>query len=175
MMIAQFLDEEGRAKAWVQHYDDKVQFAKEHIGQVIGRDRVLVLRIYGQHIHMYWNQGIEDVLYHDLKLEIIHRVKGTTNIALTLEELSELNPERILLVVCPEASSRLFWLTLQHSLEWLKLKAVRNRHVYHILSDPWFEYSAVAITRMLDEALLLFTGKCPNVFQENVHGDLNEV
>jgi ABC-type Fe3+-hydroxamate transport system substrate-binding protein len=73
--------------------------------------------------------------------------------------------------VCPETTSRAYWLALQHSAAWRQLKAVRSRQVYLISSDPWFEYSAVAIIRMLDEALLLFTGNCPKAFQDNVHGN----
>ena len=33
-----------------------------------------------------------------------------------------------------------------------------------ISSDPWFEYSALAVMRMLDEALLLFTGDSQTEF-----------
>ncbi|OAB38400.1 helix-turn-helix domain-containing protein [Paenibacillus glacialis] len=175
MMIAQFLDREDRAKLWIQRYNHKVQTAKDQISQALGSDRILVLRIYGNNIHMYWNRGLEDVLYQDLNLEILKRGEGSSNIVVTLDELADLNPERILLVVCPEASSRSYWLALQHSVEWIQLKAVRQRHVYHILSDPWFEYSAVATIRMLDEALLLFTGKCPNAFQDNVHGEFDRI
>lgn len=175
MMIAQFLDREDRATFWIQRYEQKVQSAKEQVGLVLGRDRVLVLRIYGPNIHMYWNRGLEDVLSQDLNLEMLNRIEGLSNMVITLEELLELNPDRILLVVCPEASSRSYWLSIQHSVDWLQLKAVRNRHLYHILSDPWFEYSAVAIMRMLDESLLLFTGKCPNAFQDNVHGDCYKI
>ncbi|MEC0092279.1 helix-turn-helix domain-containing protein [Paenibacillus macquariensis] len=174
-MIAQFLDREDSAKLWIEQYDHKVLAAKDHIGQVLGSDRTIVLRIYGPNIYMYWNRGLEDVLYQDLNLEILNRLEVSSNIVVTIEELAVLNPERILLVVCPEASSRTYWLALQHSIEWIQLTAVRNRHVYYILSDPWFEYSAVAIIRMLDEALLLFTGKCPNSFQDYVHGEFDRI
>jgi AraC family transcriptional regulator, transcriptional activator for feuABC-ybbA operon len=40
-----------------------------------------------------------------------------------------------------------------------------------ISSDPWFEYSALAVTRMLDEALLLFTGDSPNGVLDKSHGE----
>jgi len=175
MMIAQFLDREDKANLWIQHYELRVRNAREQMGPLLGSDRTIVLRIYGPNIHMYWNRGLEDVLYQDLNLEILNRIEGSSNIVITLEELAVLNPERILLVVCPEASSRSYWLALQHSIEWIQLKAVRNRHMYHIFSDPWFEYSAVAIIRMLDEALLLFTGKCPDAFQDYVHGEFHRI
>ncbi|MNI44236.1 HTH-type transcriptional activator Btr [compost metagenome] len=93
---------------------------------------------------------------------------GRTKIS--LDELSLLDPDRILFMICPEASSRAYWLGLQHSPEWNGLRAVRSRRVHTIQSEPWVEYSATAIARMLDEAQLLFTGNCPNAFQDKVHG-----
>lgn len=170
-MIARFLNREERAELWIQRYERKVRSARAQIVRALGSDRLLVLRIYRQSIHVYWNRGLEDVLYRDLKLGLTYRSEPPCNIPLTPEQLAELSPDRILLLVCPEASSRAYWLTLQHSATWRQLKAVRNMHVYPIPSDPWFDYSAVAIDRMLDEALLLFTGKCPKAFQDNVHGD----
>ncbi|MOA56823.1 HTH-type transcriptional activator Btr [compost metagenome] len=85
-------------------------------------------------------------------------------------QLRELDPKRILLLVCPEAESRAYWLELQHNKDWRGLNAVRNGHVYPIPSDPWFEYSAVAVNRMLNETLLLLTGHCPSLPMDNVHG-----
>jgi AraC family transcriptional regulator, transcriptional activator for feuABC-ybbA operon len=170
-MIARFLDREDQAELWIQRYEQRVQSAREQIDAELGHDSILVLRIYGHAIHAYWNRGLEDVLHRDLKLKAVFRPEPSENVQLTLEQVAELNPDRILLVVCPEASSRAYWLALQHTAAWRQLKAVRNLHVYLISSDPWFEYSAVAILRMLDEALLLFTGYCPNVLLDRTHGD----
>ncbi|WP_342774692.1 hypothetical protein [Paenibacillus dokdonensis] len=91
--------------------------------------------------------------------------------SITLQELQELNADRIMLIVCPEATTRKYWLTLQHSAGWKQLQAVQNGHVYMISADPWFEYSSVAIARMLDEALLLFTGYCPNEYLDYGYGE----
>ncbi|MOA50182.1 HTH-type transcriptional activator Btr [compost metagenome] len=89
---------------------------------------------------------------------------------LTLEELAAINPSWILAVVCAESASRSHWLSLQHSRQWRQLRAVQNGQVHPIPSDPWFEYSAISVNRMLDEALLMFTGKCPYRLQDTVHG-----
>jgi ABC-type Fe3+-hydroxamate transport system, periplasmic component len=170
-MIARFLDREDQAELWIQRYEQRVRSAREQLDAVLGNDSILILRIYGQSIHAYWNRGLKDVLHRDLKLKLAFRSESSYNVPLALEQLAELNPDRILLVVCPEASSRAYWLALQHTAAWRQLKAVRNRHVYLITSDPWFEYSAVSIFRMLDEAMLLFTGNCPNALLDSIHGD----
>ncbi|WP_019419409.1 ABC transporter substrate-binding protein [Paenibacillus sp. OSY-SE] len=170
-IIARFLDREDKAEQWIQRYEQRVQSARTQIDKVLGQDKMLALRVYGHSIHIYGNRGLEDVLYQDLKLEAACRRDTSCSLQLTLEQVAELSPDRILVLVCPEASSRAYWLALQHSAEWRQLKAVKNRHVYPITSDPWFEYSAVAIMRMLDEALLLFTGNCPNGFLDNGYGE----
>ncbi|GIQ63873.1 hypothetical protein PACILC2_24410 [Paenibacillus cisolokensis] len=170
-MIARFLDKEDQAELWIQRYEQRVRSAREQLDAVLGNDSILILRIYGQSIHAYWNRGLKDVFHRDLKLKLAFRSESSYNVPLALEQLAELNPDRILLVVCPEASSRAYWLALQHTAAWRQLKAVRNRHVYLITSDPWFEYSAVSIFRMLDEAMLLFTGNCPNALLDSIHGD----
>ncbi|MFC7751081.1 helix-turn-helix domain-containing protein [Paenibacillus thermoaerophilus] len=158
--IAHFLNREEAAERWIQRYERQAEFVRERIGKVLGGERILVLRIYGSRLHVYWNRGLEDVLRRDLRLEAADRGGSSVrNTPITLEQLRELNPDRMLLAVCPDTASRTYWLALQHSSAWWQLKAVRKRRVYPIPSDPWFEYSAVAVSRILDEALLLFTGK----------------
>lgn len=170
--IGRFLNREDKAGQWIRRYEQRVQSAREQIGKALGQqDKILTLRIYGRSIHNYKNRGMEEVLFRDLQLQSASPGGVPAGSPLTLEQLAELAPDRILVLVCPEASSRAFWLALQHSPEWRKLAAVKNRHVYPIASDPWCEYSAVAVTRMLDEALLLFTGNCPNGFQDYSYGE----
>lgn len=169
--IAKFLSRTEEAEQWIEQYEYRVGLAKEHMSQVIQvDDRILVLRIYGEEIYTYWNRGFEEVLHCDLGLELQgNAVQGRTQI--TIGDLSNLRPNRILMMICPEETSRAYWLRLQYTKEWNELEAVKHRNVYMISSDPWTEYSATAISRMLDETLLLFTGNCPNVIQDNVHGD----
>lgn len=168
-VLARFLEREEKAEEWIMHHERKVKAARTEIERTLGQDKIMVLRIYGDHIHTYWNRGIDEVLYEDLKIQPAGPARSPSN-PLTLEQLAEINPERLLVVVCAESASRTYWLSLQHSAEWRQLQAVKNGQLHPIPSDPWFEYSAVAVSRMLDEALLMFTGKCPNGLQDAVHG-----
>ncbi|MCP3773795.1 AraC family transcriptional regulator [Paenibacillus sp. MZ04-78.2] len=168
--IARFLEQEDKAEQWIAAYERRAELARARLGEALGDERILVLRIFGQGLHTYCNRGMEDVLCGDLKLKLIYREEPSGHRPLTMERLAELNPDRLLLLVYPEAASRAYWLALQHSAAWRQLKAVRNGQVRLISSDPWFEYSAVSVARMLDEAQLLFTGNCPNSLQDSVHG-----
>ncbi|MFX3635386.1 MAG: AraC family transcriptional regulator [Candidatus Pristimantibacillus sp.] len=169
--IALFLGREEQERTWIQGYEQKIQLAQKQMEQAIGTDTFVVIRVYGNGLHIYCNQGIHEVLYQDLKLSPAYLDETLYNREFTLEQLGQLNPDRILVLVCPETASRAYWLSLQHHSTWLKLKAMRLGHIYPIPSDPWFEYSAVAINRMLDEMLLLFTGYSPNSLMDKVHGN----
>jgi AraC family transcriptional regulator, transcriptional activator for feuABC-ybbA operon len=148
-----------------------VVHARSRMQQVVGNERVAALRIYGQSLYIYGNRGLEEVLYQDLQLQEACGLDTMRNQQITLDDLLQINPDRILIAVCPEATSRRYWLALLHSAKWHTLRAVARGSVYMISSDPWFEYSALAVTRMLDEALLLFTGDSPNGVLDKSHGE----
>ncbi|WP_340014977.1 AraC family transcriptional regulator [Paenibacillus sp. FSL K6-1318] len=168
-MIGSFLEREDQAEQWIHMYNQRAEKARESVQQEVGREKVIVVRIYGQNLYLYSNPGIEEVLYGALQLDTFSDLSA--NNPLTLEQLAAMNPDRILVMVCPEAASRAYWLSLQHSVTWRQLKAIRQYQVHLITGDPWFDYSAVGVMRMLDEALLIFTGYCPNIYLDNVHGD----
>lgn len=171
-IIATFLNKEEQAKLWIEQYEERVLHARSRLQQVVGSERIVVLRIYGQKLYVYSNRGLEEVLYQDLQLRRACSLdEASHNQQITLEDLLLCNPQRILIAVCPEATSRRFWLELQHSAQWHTLEAVNQGSVYMIPSDPWFEYSALAVTRMLDEALLMFTGDSPNGLLDKSHGE----
>lgn len=169
--IATFLNKEEQAHSWIEQYERKVVHAGSRMQQVVGNERVAALRIYGQSLYIYGNRGLEEVLYQDLQLQEACGLDTMRNQQITLDDLLQINPDRILIAVCPEATSRRYWLALLHSAKWHTLRAVARGSVYMISSDPWFEYSALAVTRMLDEALLLFTGDSPNGVLDKSHGE----
>ncbi|KQO18373.1 helix-turn-helix domain-containing protein [Paenibacillus sp. Leaf72] len=169
--MASFLKGEQQAEEWIDGYGQKLESARTNIKHAVQEDTFVVLRIYGKKVHAYCNQAIFELLYQELQLSPAYEQASLYNVELTLEQLSHLDPDRLLIVVCPEAESRSYWLALQHNKEWRALKAVRNHFVYLLPSDPWFEYSAIAMNRMLDEMLLLLTGYCPKAGTDKVHGD----
>ena len=168
-MIGSFLEREEQAEQWIRLYNQRAEEARESVQKEVGPEKVIVVRIYRQNLYLYSNPGIVEVLYGALQLDTFSDL--SVNAPLTLEQLVDMNPDRILVMVCPEAASRAYWLSLQHSVTWRELNAVRQYQVHLITGDPWFEYSAVGVMRMLDEALLIFTGYCPNIYLDNVHGD----
>ncbi|MFC4597307.1 helix-turn-helix domain-containing protein [Cohnella hongkongensis] len=169
--IADFLGVRERCDAWISAYRSKAESARQLVGQAVGRDSFAVLRLCGGEFYLYCNRGIRDVVYHDLQLRSACLKADVYNDKMSLQQLRRLNPDRILLLVCPDAETRSAWLMLQHSAEWRGLTAVDSGRVYPIPSDPWFEYSAYSIHRILNEMVAMLTGKCPNDDPAFVHGD----
>ncbi|WP_010271658.1 helix-turn-helix domain-containing protein [Paenibacillus senegalensis] len=168
--IALFLGREEQGRVWIDSYEQKIQFARKQLAPVLGADSFAVLRLYGEALYLYCNQGMYDLLFHDLELTPAYAAEVLYNTEISLEQLARLDPDRILIAVCPESASRAYWLSLRHNKLWGKLKAVKHGRVYSIHSDPWFEYSATAIDRMLDELLLFFMNYNPNQQKEKMHG-----
>ncbi|WP_139996790.1 helix-turn-helix domain-containing protein [Paenibacillus paridis] len=169
--IASFVGREKQAEAWISGYDRKLENARSQMQQAIGTESFIVLRVYGKSVHAYSNQAIQEVLYRDLQLTPAYALESLYNHVLTLEQLNKLDPDRLLILVCPEVESRAYWLSLQHDQAWRSLKAFQRNNFYLVPSDPWCEYSAVAANRMLDEMLLLLTGHCPKESMDKIHGD----
>ncbi|MDQ0173259.1 AraC family transcriptional regulator [Paenibacillus tundrae] len=166
--IAAFLEREKQAEQWINAYNQRAQEAREHVHKEMGQEKVLVLRVYRHHLYLYSNPGIQEVFHHALQLDTMLDVSA--NVPITVEQLAAINPDRMLVMVCPEAASRATWLSLQHSSVWRQLKAAQHYQIHLIAGDPWFDYSAVGVMRMLSEALLMFTGYCPNGYLDTVHG-----
>lgn len=163
---------ESLGEDWISGYDAKAAGAKESVRRIIGDDLVLTLRLSGTRLYLYSNRGIRDVLYRDLALRTAGCLKELGNDPVSLDELLGIDPDRVLLFICPDANTRMFWLSLQYDAKWKRLRAVKNGNVAPIPSNPWFEYSAVAVARMLEETLLMLTGKSPIPSPVSVHGIL---
>ncbi len=74
---------------------------------------------------------------------------------LTIEEISKINPDAVLLNICQESQTLESWNEFQEQPLWNSLEAVRLNRVYDITSDPWREYSPSAHERVLRDTLTL--------------------
>lgn len=123
-------------------------------------------------MYLYSKKGIGDAIYKDLQLNLLDAQRIPNNEPISIEKLLDLNPDCLLMLICPDANTRAYWLSLQHPSHLKKLIVIENGYMYLLPSNPWFEYSAIAINRMLDEIQLMLAGKNPNPFPKSVHGIL---
>ncbi|EJL25925.1 helix-turn-helix domain-containing protein [Brevibacillus sp. BC25] len=168
--VASYTGKEAACDSWIAFYEAKAAVVRADLQSVLQQDKFAIIRLYRDGIHLYNNKGMKELLYDDLQLSLVEEEKEPCNQPITLEQLASLDPERILLFVCLDESTRLSWLTLQHHSLWKGLRAVQNGYLYPLPSNPWYEYSPIAMNRMLDEMVLMVTGKSPNAIQGVVHG-----
>ncbi|MFE4710253.1 helix-turn-helix domain-containing protein [Paenibacillus sp. NPDC056722] len=168
--MADVLNKQEVGQAWIDTYEARLTEIRPEILQAAGQDQFAVLRLSDENLFLYTNRGIRDVLFQDLGLSTAFQQQEVCNKPITLEEVLAIKPDRLLLMVCLNARTRHHWLALQHNPQWQKLRAVQLGQLYLLPSNPWLEYSAVAVYRILEETFMLLTGKNPNPDPASVHG-----
>lgn len=163
LLTAQLLDVSQEAEAWLRNYELKIKLAREHLNRELKNETILVMSIFKQQYRFCPTRGMRDVLFHDLQLNGPGGFNAAEhNQLITAEQLAQMDADRILVNICQEPESLSQWQSLQSSLLWQDLKAVRKNQVSSISSDPWREYSAYASERIVDDLLRLVQGHHPN-------------
>jgi len=163
LLVAEFLGESGEAEHWLKSYDRKTKFARDRLKRSVQDDTFLFVKVSKQNLSVYCNRSMSEVFYDELQLVPACRFdRSVYDQQVTIEQLADFDADRLLLIVRQESETLAYWKALQYSMPWQELKAVQNNRVYLISSDPWFEYSACAHSRIIDEVLHLFCENHPN-------------
>lgn len=161
--LAGQLGEESEAERWIAAYEHQCVSVRERMSGSQKEEIVVPVRLLKNRLFAYCNQGISDVIYGDLGVQRPpgEPASGLFNHPLTLEQLGAYGPVRILLFICRETETLEGWKRLRQTPEWLSLPVVQEDKLTIVDSDPWREYSPVALERILDEAGRLFSGNRP--------------
>jgi len=161
-LTAEFLGERAEADSWLARYERSVATARERLQREVGGETCLAVRLLKRQLYVHCNRSMSEVFYGDLQMKPAGRGgREDNNRRVTLEQLAELDVDRLLVMVCQEAETLAYWESLQHTMLWQELKAVRSNRVHLIPSDPWLEYSALAHERIVEQAVQLFSGDRP--------------
>jgi AraC-like DNA-binding protein/ABC-type Fe3+-citrate transport system substrate-binding protein len=162
-LVAEWLGETAEAAAWLRSYDHKVRLAKERLQPIVQDDSFLAIRMLKNQLFVYRNQNITEIFYGDLQMREAGISPGQMDcdVPLTVEELAQMDVDRLLLLVCQETETLQYWKELQLTVPWQELKAVKNKSTYLISSDPWRMYAADAIDRVVDASVAMLSGDCP--------------
>ncbi len=150
MFIAKYLDEEKKAVDWLNQFNRKVANVREQLQTKYKSTTFLFIRKFKQSLYVNCNRTMSELFYGELGLL---SALGTTicDHEISLEEIDQANPDHILFMICHEQETLQDWQEVKRSAEWNRLKAVKHQHVHLIPTDPWFEYSAIAHDRILDQ------------------------
>jgi len=162
LALGEALGEPSEARSWIASFESKIEREKKRLLESGVRPRVLTLKRVRHHFYLYRNQGMQDVLYDGLGVRSACENMGVDrNIPISLEELDGIEADVVLLLICRDSETLAEWKKLQQSPSWMSLRMVRENKVCQIASEPWREYSPIALDRIVDEAMRIFTGKCP--------------
>ncbi|MBB3112571.1 ABC-type Fe3+-hydroxamate transport system substrate-binding protein [Paenibacillus phyllosphaerae] len=158
LVLADFLGETAEANRWLAAYERTAAEAADAIRRHIGGERVLAVRMLKNRLYATHNRTIDEVLFGDLQVEAAVQIQtGDRDVPLNVEKLSAIGADRILMMVCHETETLAEWKALQADPRWQSIPAVRLGHVHMLPSDPWREYSPIALERAVREARALLT------------------
>lgn len=153
LYIAEQLGELQEAEGWLYHYEHQVVMTRQQLHKHMGQTAFLPLRFFQGAMYIDHSRTINEVFYGDLQMKAAFN--GKKNGVITIEEISKINPDGVLLNICQESQTLESWNEYEEQPLWNSLEAVRLNRVYDITSDPWREYSASAHERVLRETLTL--------------------
>lgn len=153
--LAARLNKQEEAKQWITQYTVRLEEVRQRLDWTLKPPNVLVIRIYQQQIFAYCNTGIRHLLFQDLGAVSSYEHPGVYNTEISVDELSQLKVDKLFTIICPDDESRATWHHLQRNTGFRQLKAIKHQEIYVIHSDPWFEYSPVALRRMLEDVVVM--------------------
>lgn len=162
LRIAHYLGDDAEVESWLSRYNEKVQWGQAQLRQNGVQGSMLILRIFKNKLYLNRNRGTESVLVDALGftpvpiLQQLEVLPGQSR-EVTLEQIAEIDPEYLFMLICQETETLAYWDELQTTEAWQGLQAVRSGHLLHLSSDPWKEYSAYSQLRKIDEAVKLFS------------------
>lgn len=156
--LAALLDVQAEAEGWIAACERRASEIRERIAWPCS-ETVLAARLHKSQLFAGCGRGMAEVL-HDLLgfLSPYPEAQEPYSFPITPEQLDAAGAGRVLLTVCQESETLASWQRLRQSPQWLSLKVVRDDRVILVASEPWREYSPVAIDRMLEDARRIFSG-----------------
>ncbi|MGG4036377.1 AraC family transcriptional regulator [Paenibacillus cisolokensis] len=164
--LAAELGETWQAGKWLEAYEHKARDARKRLQPYVGGKTFVGLRMVGNRLYLHCNGGMADVLYRDLGLSPACRSETPTyDRLIAVEEIDRLNADYMLMLIRRDNDTLAHWTKLQNDPQWQAISAVQRKRVYELPSDPWREYSAHAMLRMLEYAEQLLTADHPSLIR----------
>ncbi|RED75265.1 AraC family transcriptional regulator [Cohnella phaseoli] len=161
IQVARFIEREKEGEQWLDRYEGQAEELRSIVPSAFRSGRLLILNICARGMQI-WGKRAGSVLYNDLRIPCAAGVEQIpfTEFA-TVERLSELDADTLLVTVVKDRESQAEWERLQLTEAWKGLRAVRNRNVYrgsdrNWLQEPILEYTANRQELLLQDLKQLF-------------------
>lgn len=162
--LADRLGEVEEAQQWLHQFDMKSLSLRERI-QTHAQpmpSRVLTLKLLKNQLYIHNTYCLHNALYDELGLVPAEAgVEPQQSLPLTLQQLAGMEADLVLLLVRQDSETLENWAAIKQSTDWMSLPHVVNQQLHQIESNPWREYSPLAMERMLEDMASLLTGNRP--------------
>lgn len=142
------------ARKWLIEYEQTVQEAVASLAYICHERSMLFLLVREDECYLYQDRSIQEVLLEDLGLNVMI---SDTQEPITIGQLSEMNPDFIMVLVYEDEESMMKWDELQSDELWLELKSVRNDSIYTLTHFPWRDYAPLPHLLIVKEVMQLLT------------------
>ncbi|QHT59025.1 helix-turn-helix domain-containing protein [Paenibacillus lycopersici] len=158
LLVGRFLGEHAQAERWLDRYDSRAAKIRMRLKKRLGESSVMAIHVQNGGIYRFGSRNLGTVLYNDLQLNVAGGLRiDKVYEPITCEQLLASDPDNLLAAVADDPRSAALWAALMEKPEWKALSAVRERNVFRIQPDPWFDYSAMGNERILNEVDRLFS------------------
>ncbi|OUS74814.1 hypothetical protein B1748_20975 [Paenibacillus sp. MY03] len=158
LALAARLDAEAEARQWILDYERKAEERCSLVRagtQGAGRN-VLQIRLVKDRMYLDCSSTFHDVMVKGLGFISLHPYMPSDHgRPITLEELGRLDADWAFMLIRKESETLERWRTLRESSDWQALPVVRDNRLRLLPSDPWREYSPIAIERCLEMAFAM--------------------
>ncbi|MEK8132540.1 helix-turn-helix domain-containing protein [Paenibacillus filicis] len=161
--LAVVLGDREEAECWIDDFEQKLKQQRDRIGQLRGQHRLVVLKLLKDQLYACSCYSYGELLYHELGLPMAYPQDSMEfSHPLSTEDLDNIDADHMLLMIRKESETLDYWKKLRSSEAWISLRAVRDNKIRLIASEPWREYSPIALARMLEETEELLSGNDPS-------------
>ncbi|APT44671.1 AraC family transcriptional regulator [Bacillus safensis] len=147
---AAVLGEDKEAQEWLTHFDQLV----EHTKGICSRSSktILPIRVYQDQLFLSVNRTMLEVIFNDLGLPpAFHQPSSIMEQKIEVDFIRQCDPDCIFLLLHKEPSTITFYHQLKQQEAWQNIRAVAQKAVHSLSSDPWREYTAASHLRVIHD------------------------
>ncbi|MBT2636281.1 AraC family transcriptional regulator [Bacillus sp. ISL-26] len=160
LLTAAYLNEEKEAQHWLEMYQNLVHSAKESLVN-LQKHRFLFIRLYKEDFYLAHNKSIQDVFFGDLAFHSAKPEHIAADQKISFNMLTNCQADCLMLFICKEPETLDYFQRIQQTAEWQNLRAVRDKRVFPVSSDPWGEYSPSGHQRIIQQTISIFSEDRP--------------
>lgn len=159
--LSKLLGMNTEADRWITQFEAANRQARSTLESGSGVPSVLFVRMIRGQLLGFGSPGTLDYVYNDLGVRRPNLAPedGDEGVPVTLEQLGAGDVDYVALLIRQDSETLELWHALQRTAEWCSLRVVREQRLLLLSSNPWREYSPVALERIREDLILHVGGK----------------